>query len=424
MFKKISWMTVLQAANTILPFITIPYLVRVLGVSGYGAIGVAVAVSQYLQLIVEHGYTLSAARSVAQDKENKSLASDVFINVTLSKLLLFILGTIILGLGIYIVNLEGGLEDLIIIGLLIVFGQLMIPTWLYVGKDRADWLLILTIIPKAIAVPIIFITINSPEDINMAMMWQGLPFVVTGVIALLIAFKMKWVTFSSPDIHKMKGYYKQGWPLFLSSASTSLYTSSTPIILNAFSGTHAVGLFLVADKIRQAAQSVITPISLVVFPRVSRLLVEDRDKAYFELQHLSIFVLAMAFFIALTFNVFAEFIIEIVYSSEAIESSVILQILGGAMLLVFANTILGTYIMIPSGMEKKFSLIILIAGFAHLIVLSILSMGYAEIGAAISVMFTEVLMFVLMVKHLSGIDTQFERCSMSDSIISKIIKAR
>ncbi|MFX9912081.1 oligosaccharide flippase family protein, partial [Acinetobacter baumannii] len=59
-----------QIANYLFPLITVPYLARVLGPKGWGMVAFAQAFGQYLMLVVEYGFSLSATREVARSRDS------------------------------------------------------------------------------------------------------------------------------------------------------------------------------------------------------------------------------------------------------------------------------------------------------------------------------------------------------------------
>ena len=53
LLKNGIWLLVLQVFNTVVPMITLPYVTRILGASGYGDFSLALNWILYFQVIVE-----------------------------------------------------------------------------------------------------------------------------------------------------------------------------------------------------------------------------------------------------------------------------------------------------------------------------------------------------------------------------------
>jgi PST family polysaccharide transporter len=64
-------LTLLKVLTYILPLITFPYLIRVLGVEKFGLIMFAQATMYYFEIVVDFGFNLSATREVALNAEKK-----------------------------------------------------------------------------------------------------------------------------------------------------------------------------------------------------------------------------------------------------------------------------------------------------------------------------------------------------------------
>ncbi|MBN1086315.1 oligosaccharide flippase family protein [Erwinia aphidicola] len=71
MFKNIAYLALVQVSNFVFPVITLPYLVRTLGVSDYGSIMLSLAIVQYFSLVVDYGFNYSATREIAIAKSKK-----------------------------------------------------------------------------------------------------------------------------------------------------------------------------------------------------------------------------------------------------------------------------------------------------------------------------------------------------------------
>ena len=60
--KNAASLYVIQSANYILPLITIPYLVRVLGPAGFGAVAFCQSLIAYFMIFVDYGFAWPARK--------------------------------------------------------------------------------------------------------------------------------------------------------------------------------------------------------------------------------------------------------------------------------------------------------------------------------------------------------------------------
>ena len=95
-FKNYIYLLMIQGANFILPLITIPYLVRTLGINKFGIVMVAQSFAILLTIITEFGLDMSATRQVALIKNDKKKVSQYFFDVFFLNMFLVIIAFIIL----------------------------------------------------------------------------------------------------------------------------------------------------------------------------------------------------------------------------------------------------------------------------------------------------------------------------------------
>ncbi|CUS87083.1 Polysaccharide biosynthesis protein [Candidatus Kryptonium thompsonii] len=85
LLKNIFSLSILQFANYVLPLITIPYVVRVIGPDKFGLISFAQAFATYFLLVVNYGFDLSATREISSNRDNKNTLVRIYSNVLFTK---------------------------------------------------------------------------------------------------------------------------------------------------------------------------------------------------------------------------------------------------------------------------------------------------------------------------------------------------
>ncbi len=93
------WMYLYYFFNSVFSLLIVPYITRVLGAAEFGVFSIAVNIINYLQVLVEYGFTMSASRKVALGKEDDSRLFSVVIQ---SRMLLLAVSILISGIYILI----------------------------------------------------------------------------------------------------------------------------------------------------------------------------------------------------------------------------------------------------------------------------------------------------------------------------------
>lgn len=397
----------LQVVSNLLPLVTVPYMIRTLGLDGYGKVGVALAVNQYLLLITEYGFTLSASREAARKQDNRLALSELFWNVQSAKLLLVLLALVVLILAVTFVPLFRDEDQLIYLGFVIVLGNFLSPVWLFLGKDAMPSLLVLYLLPRLLAIPAIFVLVRGPGDAPIAITMQGVPILITGVLACLYALRREWIEPSMPNWSNTRAQLRKAWPLFVASVSSSLYGTSTPIVLGILAGPSSVGAFVAAEKIKVAALSLVTPVTQVMFPRLNALLERnDRNRALHNMRALLVVHGSVHVFIATLLLTFAGPITHLAYGGSSPGVQGVLMVLAPTVLIAVLNNVLGVNIMLVLGMSSSYGRALLIGGVWHICMVLVMAWLGAAIGAAIATLTTEFVILAGLCYGLSRASAQ------------------
>jgi len=83
LLKNTFSLSILQFANYILPLITIPYVVRVIGPDRFGLVSFAQAFVTYFLLVVNYGFDLSATREISSNRDDKNALIQIYSDAIL-----------------------------------------------------------------------------------------------------------------------------------------------------------------------------------------------------------------------------------------------------------------------------------------------------------------------------------------------------
>lgn len=391
----------IQGMNYILPLITLPYLVKTLGPESYGTLGFSLAFVQYFCLITDYGFNLSASRKVAMYSNDKQEISKIFWHVLVCKCALAALSIIVMIIACRVVPFLQEQQSVIFSAYGLVIGNILFPIWLFQGMEQMGFSSLANILSRAISVPLVFIFVSSTEDAWIAALVMSTTAVFGGIISVLILCRKRWIIIVPIQFDRFLSEYKDGWHLFLSTAAVSLYTTSITVILGFVAGPIAVGYFVAADKLRQAVQGLLAPISQAFYPRINSLMVSEPQVAFCLLRKIfKGFSFAGAL---LTSGIYflAPLGINLLYGAQFYDSIDVLYIIAICPLLVALSNVLGIQTMLVLGYKKQFSQILILSGVFCLSVLFPLCFFYKEVGAAWAVLLAESSVTLMMFYFVS-----------------------
>jgi PST family polysaccharide transporter len=386
-------LSVLQIANYILPLITLPYLVRVLGPEKFGLIAFSQAFIGYFMILTDYGFNLSATRDISINRENKEKVSEIFSSVMIIKLTLMIISLILMSVIIF--SFEKFRQDWIVYYLTfgMVVGQVLFPVWFFQGMEKMKYITFLNILAKVIFTVAIFVFVKEASDYLYVPILNSLGFIIAGILGLWIVFRDFEVSFKFVDLKELKRQLKEGWYIFISQANATLFNEVNVIILGLFTNNTIVGYYSVAERLIRAIIGLQIPVVNSVYPVMSKLLKEDLNKAV---------VFGKKFLIYGTFIYIILISVILLLSNETIvllfgdnfkNSEIIFKIMLIIPIVVFITNIYGVQFLVNIGYSDKFFKTIMISGLLNLILCPVLTYFFGYFGTAVSWVIVEI--FVL-----------------------------
>lgn len=261
-------LSILNAVDILLPLITLPYLVRTVGLAKYGAYSIVYTVIQYILLISAYGFNYTTTKQIAQNKNNIQYVREVFHSTIIARIFIS-LPSIVLGLVFtyFVYPIDYTLMYLGGIG--IILGNILNPVWLFQGYEKMRYMTYVNVVCKLFFTVLIFIFIKGESDYVYITLLNSCGFVISGLLSYYIAFRIFDLKFTKVTWVSVACQIKEGWSIFLSTVFMNLYRNSNIFLLGFFVSDYGVGLYSAAEKVVKAVQSVTAPVSNALFPYLS-----------------------------------------------------------------------------------------------------------------------------------------------------------
>lgn len=272
--KNFSFLTILQLFNLVIPLLTYPYLINILGVEIYGTVIMSQIAISYFSLIIDFGFRISATRAISINRDKLDEISKIVSTVYIIKLGLWLISALVLLTVIYLLS---DLDRLLLLfSFLICFNELLFPQWYFHGIERMEFITIINIGIRLFFVALIFIFITSPDDYLLVPIFYGIGAFLGGVSGIFILFFKYKIRFVLPRMSMIKSHFKESFPLFVSNAIISVKDRFSAFFIAGSLGMSQVAIYDFYTKIMNVFFQPIDSINAAIYPKMSR----ERDMRF------------------------------------------------------------------------------------------------------------------------------------------------
>ncbi len=394
----------LQIVNMLVPLLILPYVIRVVGIEKYGIIAFSYATIQFFIMFVEFGFNYSGTKSIAINRNSKNKINEIFNYILKIKLIFLLMSFFFLLILLLFIDKfsENYLIFLYTFGT--VIGYALTPSWFFQGLEQMKILAIVNIIIKIFFAFLVYLLVNEPSDYYYVPLFQSSGFILTGLI--LTIYTINKYKINNIKLKKLKiiYYIKESYNIFISIGASNLYISANTLILGFTTNDMIVGYFNIAEKIVRTARMIFNPFVQALFPHLSSKfknqnildsINELKNIAYKLLPIIVIGIILMIFFSNKILYIFGA---DSLATSSA---NIDLKILSFILFFGTLNHMLGFLGLVNLNSEKEFKNYVLWAGIVNLFLVTILSLLFQDIGASVSVVFSESVLLILITHRLS-----------------------
>lgn len=272
--KDTLWLIVLQGVSYLVPLFVWPYLMVVLGAEGFGKIGFSISLCQFLVLVIDYGFNITATRAIALSN-SKEERSKIAVDVLSAKGLLLFLSLIAVVIVSFIPQYHIYRKTLYaMMGM--VIGSTFTLQWLFQGVEKIRIVGIVNAICRVLILPLTFLCVKNSSDAVIAASIQGSTYLLSGIVMLCICQYQGIIAYSKPTLLGIKETLKEGFPIFISTAMSSVYAMLLSVVLGYCTSVDEVGRYTAVEKMmRLGCYTLLMPLLQAFYPRISRLSVTE-----------------------------------------------------------------------------------------------------------------------------------------------------
>lgn len=381
MKKNLIYNTSYQILILIVPFITSPYVSRVLGPEGLGAYSVTTAIVKYFSLFALLGMSNYGNRTIAKNKSDKETLSVTFWNLFYFQLLTssVVLATYIV-YAITIGTRSYGLISLCQIPY--VLSTVFEVSWFFYGMEDFKGIVSRNAIVKILTMIAVFVLVRERDDVWIYVLINSLSLLI-GQLCLW-PFIRKYVTWKKPKWELIVSHFRPNCVLMVSVIAVSVYTLMDKIMIEWLANTKEVGYYENTEKILTISNNAAGAIGAVMLPRISNLRSAgkcEQVRKYIDksMKYIMIIAIALAFGVASVSGTFS-----LVYFGDEFEACKVLLIaIAPAIIFYSWSNIIRNQFLLPNDMDSVFVIATITAATVNLILNRILIPQYGALGAVI-----------------------------------------
>lgn len=269
LIKNTVMLYLMTFTKMLLPLITLPYLTRILSTSNYGVVSYTKSIMTYMQIIVDFGFMLSITKEIVNNKNDQNKVSELCSDTLLSRLLLWIMAFVVLGIMICNITILKHNIIFVILSMFSVLTTCFLPDYLFRGFENMEVISYRFIVSKLISTVLTFIFVKS----NDSMMWIPILDILGNLAAILLTnLKIKKMNIHiNIDIKRLKFALlniKASTNYFASNLASTLLGAFSTILIGVYLTASDVAFWSIANNLIGTIQSLYNPISDGIYPQM------------------------------------------------------------------------------------------------------------------------------------------------------------
>lgn len=379
----------MKLINYAFPLLTLKWVTNRIYAEGLGHVSFVQSVLQYFILLSTLGVPTFGVKLCAQDRYVRTKLSEDVKGLFKIEILCTVLSYIILFALVFLIPEFREESRLFVAMCPIILLNVIGLDFLFEAVEDYAYIAKKNIIIKVLSLLLVIIFVSKPSDYIVYGFISTTFFYLANLFNL--HYSKQYIDWNTSSSSYSLTYLKPVLVLFAASAAISIYSQFDSLMLGFMSGAAEVGYYSVALKVKTLIVSLASAISAVIIPRASIYAKSNDPSNYIELLKKSLFIIQVTTIPASIMMLAYPKDIVLLLANESFLSSVpTIRVLALCSLVLSLTGVFGNQVLIPLGLEKRYSQSVIVGLFINLILNCILIPTYGSFGAAIGTFVTEV----------------------------------
>lgn len=398
--KNFLYSIIYQILNVLTPFITAPYVSRVLGAEGIGIQSYTASVQQYFLMFAVLGTLSYGAREISMNRHDPYKRSKLFWEIEL----MVITTTTVALLGwFWLIFFTTKYRIYYMVLTIGIIASVFDISWFFNGMEQFKITVIRNSIFKILGILCLFIFIKSNKDLLLYIFIVAVSNLISNFS--LWPYMKRYLIKVNPKKLELKKHFKETLIYFVPTIATSVYTVLDKTLLGLItSDVTQNGYYQQAEKIINLAKSIVfTSINAVVGVRNSYLFAEKQfDEIHQRIKTSFEFIFFMGFGCCFGIMGVAKSFVPMFFGPGYDPVVGLLYIFCPIIVIIGISNCLGSQYYTPCGKRKQSANYLIVGAVVNLYLNLLFISRFGAYGAAVASVIAETVITVLYVKFSDG----------------------
>lgn len=375
-----------QILTLLTPFITTPYISRVLGAEGIGTYSYSNSIVSYFVLVAVLGLHTYGQREAAYSQDNPYKITGIFWETTIFKLITSVIS--LTAYFIFISFLRNNSAVFLIQSITILATALDI-SWFFQGLEEFGKIAMRNCGFKVLNIAFIFLFVKNKDDILLY---------ILGITALTLAGNISMWSFLPKYLVKIRFVdikifhnARDIIQLFIPTVAIQIYTVLDKTMIGMYASSYSEnGFYEQAERLSKMALMIITSLGTVMSPRIAYTYIKkDIEKLQYYMYRSYRFVWFMAIPIMFGLIAVADLAVPWFYGPGYERCIILIRIFSFLVLAIGLSNVTGMQLLIPIKKQNVFTVTVLAGAAVNLVINIFLIPKYFAVGAAVASIIAE-----------------------------------